>query len=1050
MQSGKTIALEKEIAEIKEEICTTRNINSDLKDEIKQQSDLLSIERIEKQSMKHELADKMRTNDNLQAKLNDMKDLMDQLKLELADNENKLMKNMIVKDEALTKLKQELAIKQNSLDDLGVTIQRHSSELEYWQKESQENMHKIFTLEQAITEKGAELVTSRSEMSNLHCQLVQQSDHLSDMMTSYADKEQALQNELDDKNTNIDNLHADNALLKAELNDAKHVIQLLKSQHAMELEEWQKERVELLEKSMHLNKDLVEEEKELVVVRQEMSDLNNQLAKQSDYLNGMMTSYADKERALQNELDDKNTNIDHLHADNVMLKAESDDAKYVIQQLKLKHSMELEEWEKERLELLEKSMHLNKDLEEKEEELVAARQENYNLNNQLAQQSDHLNGMMTSYADKERALQNELDDKNYNIDDLQADIVMLKAELNDAKYLVQQLKLKNSSVKQELATKEMMTKVKDEALAEQEELIFEQNDTIRKHSIELEELQKERRELSEKTMLLNNDLIEKEEGLVVARQEISDLNNQLAQQLYQLNAESADKQNLQNTLANKKSINWRIVDKLELDNEMLKAELHDAEELIKQLKVQHLAVKEQLTNDDEEREVKSKNPIEANNDGASSVEKKENQNFLPKQHAKTTTILQDTTSKVDSDDDDENIEHQTEGRNDEASTLEKSLPKQHADTTPLPQEGVNKVESDYDDDEKIVEFKYQIEANNDGTSSVDMESKGNQNSLPKQHAETKALPQEGVNKVESDDDDENIVQSKHQTEGRNDEASTLEKSLPKQHADTTTLPQEGVNKVESDDDEKIVESKCQIEANNDGTSSVDMESKGNQNSLPMQHAETKALPQEGVNKVESDNNVESKCQIEANNYQAFSVESKENQNSLPKQSAETAALSQEAVNKVESDDRDEKIVESKCQIEANNDGACIVHMESKENQNSLPKKNAESTTLLQDIANKVESDDDEKIVQSKHQTEGINDEASTLENNQKSLPKQHAGTTALPQEGVNKVESDDDEKIVESKCQIEANDDGISASGKKENKNSLTAGISDSCKEVSH
>ena len=63
--------------------------------------------------------------------------------------------------------------------------------------------------------------------------------------------------------TNIDNLHADNALLKAELDDAKCVIKQLKSQHAMELEEWQKDRLELLEKSMHLNKDLVEKEEEL-------------------------------------------------------------------------------------------------------------------------------------------------------------------------------------------------------------------------------------------------------------------------------------------------------------------------------------------------------------------------------------------------------------------------------------------------------------------------------------------------------------------------------------------------------------------------------------------------------------------------------------------------------------------------------------------------------------------------------------------------------------------------------------------------------------------
>ena len=888
MQSGKIIALEKEIAEIKEELCMTRNINADLKDKIKQQSDLLSIERIEKQSMKDELADKMRTNDNLQAKRNDMKDLMDQLKMELADNENKLMKNMIVKDEALTKLKQELAIKQNSLDDLGITIQRHSSELEYWQKESQENMHKIFTLEQANIEKGAELVTTRSEMSNLHCQLVQQSDHLSGMMTSYADKEQALQNELDDKNTNIDNLHADNALLKGKLDDAKHVIQQLKSQHSVELEQWQKERLELLEKSMHLNKDLVEKEEELVVARQEMSNLNNQLAKQSDHLNGMMTSYADKERALQNELDDKNTNIDHLHDDNVMLKAELDDAKYVIQELKVKHLMELEEWEKQRLELLEKSMHLNK------------------------------------------------------------------------------------------------------------------------------------------------DLVEKEEELVVARQEISDLNNQLAQQLHQLNAEIADKQNLQNTLADRKSINWRIVDKLELDNEMVKAKLHDAEELIEQLKMQHLVVKEQLTKDDEEKVIESKYPIEANNDGASSMENKENQNSLPEHHVETTTLLQDTTNKVESDDN-ENIvqsKHQTEGRNDEDSTSEKSLPKQPAETTALPQEGVNKVESDAD--EKIVESKCQIKANNDGTSNVDMESKGNQNSLPKQHAETTALPQEGVNEIECNDD----VESKCQIEANDDQAFSVESkknqnSLPKRNAETAAQSQEAVNKVESDDHhEKIIESKCQIEANNDGASIVHIKSKQNQNSLSKQQAESTTLPQDTINKFESDDDekiVQSEHQIEARNDkdEASTLKNtfRKNQNSLPKQHADTTALSQVEIHRIDSSDDEE----SMCQIKANNDGGSSVHLESKENQISLPKQHAETTALSQEGVNKVKStsDDDEKIVESKCQIEANNDGASALGKieNQNSLHNQHAETTARPQEATNKVERSAAQAIPI---------------------------ISDSCKEVSH
>ena len=77
---------------------------------------------------------------------------------------------------------------------------------------------------------------------------------------------------------------------------------------------------------------------------------------------------------------------------------------------------------------------------------------------QLVQRSDHLSGMMTNYADKERALQNELDNKNTNVDNL-----MQKVELDDSKYSAQQIKLKTLSVKQETI---IMTKVKDEGLAE--------------------------------------------------------------------------------------------------------------------------------------------------------------------------------------------------------------------------------------------------------------------------------------------------------------------------------------------------------------------------------------------------------------------------------------------------------------------------------------------------------------------------------------------------------------------------------------------------------
>ena len=299
---------------------------------------------------------------------------------------------------------------------------------------------------------------------------------------------------------------------------------------------------------------------------------------------------------------------------------------------------------------------------------------------QLVQQSDHLSGMMTNYADEEQALQNELDDKNTNVDNL-----MQKVELDDAKYSAQQIKLKTLSVKQEIA---IMTKVKDEGLAEQEELISEQNDTVGKHSMELEQRQKECRESS---MHLNKHLTEMEEELVVARQEMSNLNNQ---QSYLLSTEM-DNQKLQNTLAIRKKID----DKLELDNEMFKEKLNDAEELTQhqqQLKMQHLTVEEDLS---DEKIVESKCQIEASKDAAFTVECKQNQN---------------------------------------------SLPKQHAETTALPREGINEIESD--DEEKIADSKCTIEANNDGV--FTSEKKENKNFLCKQHAGTTALPQDATSKVE--------------------------------------------------------------------------------------------------------------------------------------------------------------------------------------------------------------------------------------------------------------------------------------------------------------
>ena len=95
------------------------------------------------------------------------------------------------------------------------------------------------------------------------------------------------------------------------------------------------------------------------------------------------------------------------------------------------------------------------------------------------------------------------------------------------------------------------------------------------HSTELEKWQKQSQQLSDKVLTLHKEVMQKEEELVETRKVLS-------QELELLNAEMADKQKIQNILPEKEMINWRIVNKLEKDNEMYKAELDNAKDLIKQ------------------------------------------------------------------------------------------------------------------------------------------------------------------------------------------------------------------------------------------------------------------------------------------------------------------------------------------------------------------------------------------------------------------------------------------------------------------------------------
>ena len=94
--------------------------------------------------------------------------------------------------------------------------------------------------------------------------------------------------------------------------------------------------------------------------------------------------------------------------------------------------------------------------------------------------------------------------------------------------------------------------------------------------------------------------------LVETRKERSHLNNQLVKESEFLNAEIVDRNKVPNILVYKERINWRIVGKLELDDEMYMTELDDAKDLIQQLRMERLSVKQKLIDNELEMTEKIK------------------------------------------------------------------------------------------------------------------------------------------------------------------------------------------------------------------------------------------------------------------------------------------------------------------------------------------------------------------------------------------------------------------------------------------------------------
>ena len=106
-------------------------------------------------------------------------------------------------------------------------------------------------------------------MSNLHHQLVQQSDRFSTTMIDYADKEKVFERMLVDKQRIIDALESDIEMYTAKLNDSKDLMQQLKTEQLFEEQQLEKK---IMEKLQMKDKALAALEEQLIAKQSILDD----------------------------------------------------------------------------------------------------------------------------------------------------------------------------------------------------------------------------------------------------------------------------------------------------------------------------------------------------------------------------------------------------------------------------------------------------------------------------------------------------------------------------------------------------------------------------------------------------------------------------------------------------------------------------------------------------------------------------------------------------------------------------------------------------------
>ena len=647
----KLLTLNKEVMQ-KEELVETKEEMSHLNDQIAKQSQLLNTEMDDNQKIQNMLADKEKIKidyETYKVELNSAEVLIQQLRMEqlsvkqkLTDNQLEMISAITMKDDVLTKLKEELISKQNCLD---AAVSRLSAESKRWQIQGQKQSDNIIALQQEVEERDKEIAAARKKISDLQHDLTQWADllrcetackqtvmhELHKVTQEQMNKVATLESKVREKEVELASVqqefvikHVIEMMLGEAMIEVKEefTIEYLNSMHSTELEKFQNQSQQLSDKISTLHKEVMQNEEELVETRKVMSQqlklLNAEIADKQK----IQTMLADKER-------NNRKIVTKLKKDNEMYKAELDNAKDLIQQLRMEQlsvkqkltdnelemtakikikddllstlkeeliseqnlldaavSRELAEsdkWKKQGQEQSDNIATLQQEVEERDKEIAAARKKISELQHNLTQWADLLR--------YETACKQTVMHELHKVTQEQ----MNKVATLESKVREKEVEL--ASVQQEFVIKHVIEMMLGEAMIEvKEEFTIEYLNSM--HSTELEKFQNQSQQLSDKISTLHKEVMEKEEELVETKKEMSHLNDQLAKQSELLNAEMIDKQKIQNILEkNKQKIHWRVIDKLEMDNEIYKAELDDARELIQQLRIE-CSIKQKLADNE--------------------------------------------------------------------------------------------------------------------------------------------------------------------------------------------------------------------------------------------------------------------------------------------------------------------------------------------------------------------------------------------------------------------------------------------------------------------